>query len=84
MVIMRDTGKGGRVIVPESRKFGFILSFLSDEQSANAQDYNFDHPDSFNTELLLSCVETLKKRLPANIPAYDYKIHKNNGIKPQI
>ncbi|KAI3788221.1 hypothetical protein L2E82_00977 [Cichorium intybus] len=52
---------------------------LSDEQSANAEDYNFDHPDSFNTDLLLSCVETLKKGQPANIPGYDYKIHKNNG-----
>ncbi|KVI02504.1 Phosphoribulokinase/uridine kinase, partial [Cynara cardunculus var. scolymus] len=64
---------------------------LSDEQSANAHDYNFDHPetytilcddsfsDSFNTELLLSCMETLKKGQPVNIPAYDYKIHKSTG-----
>ncbi|KAI3813121.1 hypothetical protein L1987_17837 [Smallanthus sonchifolius] len=52
---------------------------FSDEQSANPQDYNFDHPDSFDTELLLSCVETLKKGQSFNIPDYDYKTHKKSG-----
>nr|KAJ0212380.1 hypothetical protein LSAT_V11C400196680 [Lactuca sativa] len=52
---------------------------LSDEHSTNAQDYNFDHPDSFNTELLLSCMETLKKGQLANISDYDYMIHKSSG-----
>nr|XP_043639650.1 uridine kinase-like protein 5 [Erigeron canadensis] len=52
---------------------------LSDQQSANAQEYNFDHPDSFDTELLLTCMETLRKGQPINIPDYDYKIHKNRG-----
>ncbi|GJV82345.1 uridine kinase-like protein 5, partial [Tanacetum coccineum] len=52
---------------------------LNDEQSANPQEHNFDHPDSFNMELLLSCLETLKMGEPVNIPSYDYKIHKNSG-----
>ncbi|XP_076885132.1 uridine kinase-like protein 5 [Bidens hawaiensis] len=52
---------------------------FSDEQSANSQDYNFDHPDSFDMELLLSCVETLKKGHSVNIPDYDYKTHKKSG-----
>ncbi|KAK9052378.1 hypothetical protein SSX86_029007 [Deinandra increscens subsp. villosa] len=56
----------------------FYHSF-SDEQSANPQDYNFDHPDSFDTELLLSCMETLKKGQSVNISDYDYKTHKKSG-----
>ncbi|KAJ0667798.1 putative transferase [Helianthus annuus] len=52
---------------------------FSDEQSANLQDYNFDHPDSFDTESLLSCVETLRKGQSVNIPDYDYKMHKKSG-----
>ncbi|XP_071694635.1 uridine kinase-like protein 5 [Rutidosis leptorrhynchoides] len=52
---------------------------LNDQQSANPQDYNFDHPDSFDMELLLSCMETLKNGHPFNVPCYDYKIHKNSG-----
>ncbi|KAK9052383.1 hypothetical protein SSX86_029012 [Deinandra increscens subsp. villosa] len=56
----------------------FYHSF-SDEQSANPQDYNFDHPDSFDTELLLSCMETLKKGQTVNISDYDYKTHKKSG-----
>ncbi|GKE28513.1 hypothetical protein Tco_1443897 [Tanacetum coccineum] len=30
-------------------------------------------------ELLLSCLGTLKKGEPVDIPSYDYKIHKNSG-----
>ncbi|KAD3641122.1 hypothetical protein E3N88_30346 [Mikania micrantha] len=52
---------------------------LSDEESANPQSYNFDHPDSFDTELLVSCMEALIKGQSVNIPDYDYKTHQKIG-----
>ncbi|KAL8132479.1 hypothetical protein AgCh_008100 [Apium graveolens] len=50
---------------------------LTDEQFKNVHDYNFDHPDAFDVELLLSCTETLKSGSAVSIPNYDYKRHKN-------
>ncbi|XP_015576188.1 uridine kinase-like protein 5 isoform X2 [Ricinus communis] len=52
---------------------------LNDEQLAKVHEYNFDHPDSFHTELLLSCMEKLKQGQPVIIPSYDFKSHKSTG-----
>ncbi|XP_052188630.1 uridine kinase-like protein 5 isoform X2 [Diospyros lotus] len=49
---------------------------LSDEQVAKVQEYNFDHPDAFDTELLLSCMEKLQHGQAISIPYYDFKSHK--------
>ncbi|WOG96414.1 hypothetical protein DCAR_0415749 [Daucus carota subsp. sativus] len=50
---------------------------LTDEQMKKVHEYNFDHPDAFDVELLLSCTETLKSGKAVSIPNYDYKRHKN-------
>ncbi|KAK9271762.1 hypothetical protein L1049_002125 [Liquidambar formosana] len=50
---------------------------LSDEILKNVHEYNFDHPDAFNTELLLSCMEKLKHGQEISIPNYDFKSHRN-------
>jgi len=34
--------------------------------------YNFDHPSSFETELLISHIHKLKQGLSVHIPTYDY------------
>ncbi|KAI4350613.1 hypothetical protein L6164_005057 [Bauhinia variegata] len=47
-------------------------------------EYNFDHPDAFNMELMLSCVEKLKGGLTVNIPNYDFKSHKNTEHARQV
>ncbi|KAJ6860553.1 uridine kinase-like protein 5 [Populus alba x Populus x berolinensis] len=52
---------------------------LSDDTLAQVYDYNFDHPDAFNTELLLSCMEKLKNGRAVNIPNYDFQTHKRIG-----
>jgi uridine kinase len=39
------------------------------------QQINFDHPDSFDTDYLLSHIKALKKSVPVQMPVYDYKIH---------
>ncbi|CDP16619.1 unnamed protein product [Coffea canephora] len=50
---------------------------LSDEQLQKVQDYNFDHPDAFDTGLMLSCLEALKLGQAVSIPNYDFKSHKS-------
>uniref|UniRef100_A0A5B7C529 Uridine kinase n=1 Tax=Davidia involucrata TaxID=16924 RepID=A0A5B7C529_DAVIN len=50
---------------------------LSNEQLEKVHEYNFDHPDAFNTELLLLCMEKLKQGQAVNIPNYDFKTHKS-------
>ncbi|KAJ6683757.1 hypothetical protein OIU85_007452 [Salix viminalis] len=52
---------------------------LGDDTLATVYDYNFDHPDAFNTELLLSCMAMLKNGRAVNIPNYDFKTHKRIG-----
>lgn len=36
---------------------------------------NFDHPSSFDFDLLYNDLEKLKKNIPIKIPVYDYKTH---------
>ncbi|CAI9763170.1 unnamed protein product [Fraxinus pennsylvanica] len=48
---------------------------LTDEQLQKVHEYNFDHPDAFDTELLLSCMETLSHGRAVSIPNYDFKRH---------
>ncbi|MCD7449771.1 Uridine kinase-like protein 5 [Datura stramonium] len=50
---------------------------LTAKQLEKVHDYNFDHPDAFNTELLLSCMENLKHGRAINIPNYDFKEHRS-------
>ncbi|KAK4477360.1 hypothetical protein RD792_016581 [Penstemon davidsonii] len=50
---------------------------LSKEQLQKVHEYNFDHPDAFDTELLLSCMETLRHGRAVSIPNYDFKSHKS-------
>nr|CAB3481528.1 unnamed protein product [Digitaria exilis] len=49
---------------------------LTEEQSEHVQDYNFDHPDAFDTDQLLECMGKLKSGQPVNIPIYDFKNHR--------
>jgi len=48
---------------------------LTPKELANVGEYNFDHPDAFDTEQLLECLEKLKANLPIQIPVYDFKRH---------
>ncbi|KAF9603116.1 hypothetical protein IFM89_033841 [Coptis chinensis] len=49
---------------------------LSDDKFRKFHEYNFDHPDAFDTELLLSCMEKLKGGQAVDIPTYDMKMHR--------
>ncbi|KAK2366275.1 uridine kinase [Trifolium repens] len=53
---------------------------LSDKTLQKVNDYNFDHPDAFDTELMLSSMEKLKHGQAVNIPNYD--INSRKRIEP--
>ncbi|KAJ8768190.1 hypothetical protein K2173_021130 [Erythroxylum novogranatense] len=57
---------------------------LSGEKLEKVHEYNFDHPDSFNTDLLLSCMEELKNGRAVSIPNYDFKTHKRTDHGRQV
>jgi len=50
---------------------------LTPEQHAlaEASNYNFDHPDSFDIDLLIETLKKLKKGIAVDIPIYDFKTH---------
>ncbi|RID60045.1 hypothetical protein BRARA_F03227, partial [Brassica rapa] len=52
---------------------------LTSEELERVQEYNFDHPDAFDTEQLLHCIDTLKSGQPYQIPIYDFKTHQRKS-----
>ncbi|GMJ11590.1 uridine/cytidine kinase 3, uridine kinase-like 3 [Hibiscus trionum] len=51
---------------------------LTDEELASVHEYNFDHPDAFDTEKLLDSMENLRNGRAVDIPNYDFKSYKKN------
>ncbi|KAK8937177.1 hypothetical protein KSP39_PZI012458 [Platanthera zijinensis] len=52
---------------------------LTADEAEHANDYNFDHPDAFDTEQLLECMGKLKNGCSVNIPKYDFKNHSRSS-----
>ncbi|KAK6155404.1 hypothetical protein DH2020_009652 [Rehmannia glutinosa] len=52
---------------------------LTPEELKRVHEYNFDHPDAFDTEQLLECVETLKSGKSVQVPIYDFKTHQRSS-----
>ncbi|XP_027000622.1 uridine-cytidine kinase-like 1 isoform X1 [Tachysurus fulvidraco] len=50
---------------------------LSDEEQllAASNDYNFDHPDAFDFDLLVYTLQKLKRGKSVKIPVYDFTTH---------
>ncbi|PHT45743.1 Uridine kinase-like protein 2, chloroplastic [Capsicum baccatum] len=48
---------------------------LTLDEMKRVHEYNFDHPDAFDTEQLLECVEKLKSGMSVQVPIYDFKTH---------
>ncbi|KAL0407036.1 UNVERIFIED_CONTAM: Uridine kinase-like protein 4 [Sesamum latifolium] len=51
---------------------------LTPEEFKRVHEYNFDHPDAFDTEQLLCILEKLKHGQAVDIPRYDFKSYKND------
>jgi len=49
---------------------------LAPEELEHVQEYNFDHPDAFDTEQLLDCISKLNQGESVHIPIYDFKRHR--------
>ncbi|KAI7734421.1 hypothetical protein M8C21_004070 [Ambrosia artemisiifolia] len=54
---------------------------LTSEELLKVHEYNFDHPDAFDTEKLLSSMEMLKLGKSVDIPKYDFKTYKNTASR---
>ncbi|XP_072558797.1 uridine-cytidine kinase-like 1 isoform X2 [Paramormyrops kingsleyae] len=54
----------------------FYKVFTKEEQELAARsEYNFDHPDAFDFELLVSVLRKLKKGKSVKVPVYDFTSH---------
>ncbi|EXC31333.1 Uridine kinase-like protein 1 [Morus notabilis] len=51
---------------------------LTPEESERVHEYNFDHPDAFDTEQLLDCIIKLKCGQSVHVPIYDFKEHRRS------
>ncbi|XP_021612729.1 uridine kinase-like protein 3 isoform X1 [Manihot esculenta] len=51
---------------------------LTEEELTRVHEYNFDHPDAFDTEKLLCDMEKLRHGQAVDIPNYDFKSYKND------
>jgi uridine kinase len=54
---------------------------LTEEELARVHEYNFDHPDAFDTEHLLSCMEKLRQGQAVDIPKYDFKTYRSSVFR---
>ncbi|XP_019183125.1 PREDICTED: uridine kinase-like protein 4 [Ipomoea nil] len=54
---------------------------LTPEELTKVHEYNFDHPDAFDTEQLLCIMDKLKHGEAVDIPKYDFKSYKNNASR---
>ncbi|XP_022883924.1 uridine kinase-like protein 1, chloroplastic isoform X1 [Olea europaea var. sylvestris] len=52
---------------------------LTPEELQRVHEYNFDHPDAFDTEQLLECVNELKNGHSVHVPMYDFKTHQRSS-----
>jgi len=57
---------------------------LSHNELDNVKNYNFDHPDAFDWELVINILKKLKKRKNVDIPQYDFNTHSRTENKTTV
>ncbi|XP_056283490.1 uridine-cytidine kinase-like 1 isoform X4 [Pseudoliparis swirei] len=62
------------VVLLSMDSFYKVLSEEEEELAAN-NEYNFDHPDAFDFELLVAVLRKLKKGKSVKVPVYDFTSH---------
>ena len=57
--------------------FNSAILVLTPEQKIEAEknNYNFDHPDAFDSQLLVETLTKLKAGKRVEIPIYNFKVH---------
>ena len=83
--IAGGTGSGKTTITKKIvSEFGRDVSVIHHDNYYKAHDdmpfgerckLNYDHPDAFDTQLLLAHLRSLKKGRAVSIPTYDYTVH---------
>ncbi|KAL5164589.1 Uridine kinase-like protein 4 [Glycine soja] len=76
-----------RVVLVNQALNSFFDSFynnLTEEELTRVQDYNFDHPDAFDTEQLLRVMDKLKHGEAVDIPKYDFKSYKSDDMLRRV
>ena len=83
--IAGGTASGKTTIVRKIKeKFGDDIAVINHDSYYKAHDdlsyedrsrLNYDHPESFDTDLMISDVKKLKNNEPIDMPVYDYTIH---------
>lgn len=53
---------------------GQVLTKQQQEQAAS-NDFNFDHPDAFDFDLIIATLKKLKQGKSVKIPIYDFTTH---------
>ncbi|MBQ4062423.1 MAG: uridine kinase [Christensenellaceae bacterium] len=90
------TGSGKTTLVNQlCKRFGDDITVIKHDNYYRAHDdltyderclLNYDHPDSFETELLAEHLKSLKAGRPVQCPVYDFTVHNRSDktitIKP--
>ena len=60
----------------------FFQNFSEEERAiASRNEFNFDHPDAFDYELLVETLKNLKRGKSVEIPIYSFKFHRREKQK---
>ncbi|KAK7346586.1 hypothetical protein VNO80_21109 [Phaseolus coccineus] len=51
---------------------------LTNDELKRVHEYNFDHPNAFDTEQLVETLDQLKSGQSVQIPIYDFKLHQRS------
>ncbi|CAD5217742.1 unnamed protein product [Bursaphelenchus xylophilus] len=69
---LSNTEARKRVVAICQDSFYKDLTTESDRKKAEKGEYNFDHPNAFDNQLMLQILKDLKAGLPVKVPKYDF------------
>lgn len=52
---------------------------LTDVELENVKNFNFDHPDAFDEQAMIDCLEDLKLGKHVEVPMYDFTTHRRSS-----
>ena len=55
-----------------------------EHELANRNEYNFDHPDAFDIELILRTLQQLKAGKKVNIPVYNFSTYSRENYSKTV
>lgn len=79
--VYEESQKFGSVTVIKLDDYYYDHSTLSFEERTKI---NYDHPDSYESDLLVSHLKTLKEGHAVNKPLYDFSTHNRSNLKERV